>query len=143
MRRPGSKAKPPVTKGKAAYSAIPSNQFNNSDIQAVFALEYDRKVRYGGSESSFLQQLTVPGQFLRLIFVCGQADILYLYRAGQFFRAVMFRETIEVSLSYYDPKIQCSTVMTKSSHLRKICEHAKLYLWTRTDICTRRQNNRD
>ena len=114
-------------KGKAVYSAIPVNQFNNADIQEVFALEYDRKVRCGGSYSSSLQLLTVAGQFLRLIVVCGHADVLDLCKLGQLFRAVTDRETVELFLIHYDSKTQYTTVMTKELHLRKMCWHAKLY----------------
>ena len=114
-------------KGKPAYSALPLTQFNNSDVQEIFMTEYDRKVRNGGSLSSFLQMVTVAGQFLRLHIVLGYTNVKTCCEPGSLYRAVCDRESIDIFLNYYDAKGQCTTVMTKALHLRKMAEYAKVF----------------
>ena len=114
-----------AVKGKSAYSALPVCQFNNADIQEIYVTEYDRKVRNGGSHSSFLQMLTVVRQFLRLDIVLGFTLVSQTSEPGTLYRAVCDRESLDVFHNYYDVKGSCTTVMTKALHLRKVCEYAK------------------
>lgn len=116
-----------MTKGKRAYASLPITQFNNADIQEIFLTEYDRKVRNGGSYSSFLQLVTVAGQFLRLHVVLGFTEVNQCHEPGSLYRAVCDREAVDLFLNYYDARGQCTTVMTKALHLRKIAEYAKTF----------------
>lgn len=116
-----------TTKGIALYEGIPLNQFNNSDVQSIFLMEYERKTKCGGSYSSFLQLTTVAGQFMRLRVVRKLSFLNVLHKNGEMFRAVCDRETVDLFLDHYDAKSQCTTVMTKALHLKKIAEHAILY----------------
>ena len=116
-----------AVRGKPAYAALPISQFNNADVQEIYVTEYDRKVRNGGSHSSFLQMVTVAGQFLRLHIVLGFTDVKKSCDPGSLYRAVCDREALDIFLNYYDAKGECTTVMTKALHLRKISEYAKTF----------------
>ena len=117
----------PAIKGKPAYSALPLTQFNNADVQEIFVTEYDRKARNGSSSNSFAQLLTVAGQYLRLHIVLGHTDVNKCWEPGRLYKAVCDRESIDIFLNYYDAKGQCTTVMTKALHLRKMAEYAKTF----------------
>ena len=60
-----------VRKGKRAHSSVLISQCENCDVQSIFVTEYDRKVKHGESYRSYLQLVTVAGQYLRLCVVCG------------------------------------------------------------------------
>ena len=117
----------PSRKGIPMYESLPVNQFNCLDVQNIFLMEYDWKVKNSGSYNSFLQLLTVAGQFLRLRVVTGRSQLRAMWKAGEVYRAICDREVIDLFLGMYDANAQCTTVMTKALHLRKIAEHAKLY----------------
>lgn len=90
-------------------------------------MEYERKIRTGGSHESFMQLTIVAGQFMRLRVVRRLSNLKDLHKEGELFRAICDRETVDLFINHYDVRGQCTTVMTKALHLRKIAEHAVLF----------------
>ena len=71
--------------------------------------------------------VTVAGQFLRLHIVLGFTEVKNICDSESVYRAVCDREALDIFLNCYDAKGECTTVMTKALHLRKVSEYAKTF----------------
>jgi len=116
-----------VSRGKPAYASLPVNEFNNSDLREIFRLEYEVKQDSGGSIGSFKQLKLAAGQLLRLSVVRGDLLVGNCWKAGKLFSVVCNRGTVELLVDHYKMRTTSTTVMTKTLHLKKISEHARLH----------------
>ena len=118
----------PTSQGRAAYFALPLNQYNNLDLQSIYVMEYDRKVRTGCSLASFKQLLTVAGQYMRMHVMLGHVNVADVWQSGAVFRSVCDMDTLDLFFDMFEARGQGTTVVTKALHLKKLAKHAVAYL---------------
>ena len=117
----------PTSQGKAAYFALPLNQYNNMDLQSIYVMEYDRKIRTGCSLASFKQLLTVAGQFMRMYVMLGNVNVADVWETGAVFRSVCDIETVDLFFDMFEARGQGTAVVTKAPHMKKLGKHAISY----------------
>jgi len=116
-----------VRPGTSSYQSLPINEKNNTDLRQMYNIEYRPKHQSIGSHSTFQQLSIVAGQLLRISVVRGKSDVSQLWRSGQLFRVICDRNTVELLIEHFKSRTVCTTVTTKSIHLKKIAQHAKMY----------------
>lgn len=116
-----------AVRGKPLFSGLRLDEQNSSDMQRVFRLCFESKIRLGQPRGTYDQFRSAVGQYLRTYLSYFNNRVHSVCEPGQLFEAATNFQLVRVFLGHYQVRASATTVMGKAIHLRRLADEAVSY----------------
>jgi hypothetical protein len=114
-------------RGRPLFSGLRVDEENSMDMQRVYRLTFESKIRLGQPRGTYDQFRSATGQYLRT-FLSFHTDLaLEIWKPGRVFEAVSDFRLVRAFIGQYQVRASATTVMGKAMHLRRLADEAISY----------------
>jgi hypothetical protein len=105
--------------GKALFSGQCIDEYNISDMQRVYGLCFESKIKFGQLNGTYDQFRSACDQHLRtnLSYYTGRAQLAH--ESGELFQAIEDLKLVRAFIGTYQVRASATTVTGKAMHLRR------------------------
>jgi hypothetical protein len=116
-----------AVRGRPLFSGLHIDECNNSDMQRVYRLCFESKIRLGQPKGTYDQFRSACGQYLRtyLSYYTGRARLVC--ESGELFKAIEDLRLVRAFIGQYQVRASATTVTGKAMHLRRLADEAISY----------------
>jgi hypothetical protein len=114
-------------KGTPLFEGIRVDEHNSADMQRIFRLTFEAKIRLDQSRGTYSQFRSAVGQFLRTYLSRHNERVLQVSKSGGLFGAITELQVVRVFLGHFEVRASATTVQGKAMHLRRLADEAVSY----------------
>jgi hypothetical protein len=126
-RKALSESQEQTTRGTPMFTGLRVDEVNSADMERVYHLGFEAKIRLGQSRGTYDQMRSAAGQYLRAYLTYYPGKIEDVHQPGELFAAVSDLQLIRAFLGQFEVRASATTVMGKAMHLRHVTDHAVSY----------------
>jgi hypothetical protein len=116
-----------AVRGRPLFSGLHIDEYNNSDIQRVFRLCFESKIRLGQPKGTYDQFRSACGQYLRTYLSYYTSRARIACESGELFKAIGDLRLVRAFIGQYQVRASATTVTGKAMHLRRLADEAISY----------------
>jgi hypothetical protein len=113
--------------GKPLFSGLHIDEFNNADMQRIFRLCFESKIRLGQPKGTYNQFRSACGQYLRSYISFHPRRAETVCESGELFKAIEDLRLVRAFIGQYQVRASATTVTGKATHLRRLADEAIAY----------------
>ena len=114
-------------KGTPLFEGIRIDEYNSADMQRIFNLTFEAKIRLDQSKGTYSQFRSAVGQFIRTYLSRYNERVLQVCKSGGLFEAITELQVTRVFLGHFEVRASATTVLGKAMHLRRLADEAVSY----------------
>jgi hypothetical protein len=119
--------------GKPLFSGLHIDEFNNADMQRIFRLCFEPKIRLGQPKGTYNQFRSACGQYLRSYISFHPHRAETVFESGELFKAIEDLRLVRAFIGQYQVRASATTVTGKATHLRRLADEAISYFTEKID----------
>jgi hypothetical protein len=116
-----------AVRGRPLFSGLRVDEENCADMQRVYRLSFESKIRLGQPRGTYDQFRSAAGQYLRTYLSFHTDRALEMCKCGRLFEAVADFRLVRAFIGQYQVRASATTVMGKAMHLRRLADEAVSY----------------
>jgi hypothetical protein len=116
-----------AVRGRPLFSGVHIDECNNSDMQRVFRLCFESKIRLGQPTGTYDQFRSACGQYLRTYLSYYTSRARLACESGELFKAIEDLRLVRAFIGQYQVRASATTVTGKAMHLRRLADEAISY----------------
>jgi hypothetical protein len=116
-----------AVRGRPLFSGLRVDEENNADMQRVYRLSFESKIRLGQPRGTYDQFRSAAGQYLRTYLSFHTDRASKMCECGRLFEAVADFRLVRAFIDQYQVRASATTVMGKAMHLRRLADEAVSY----------------
>jgi hypothetical protein len=116
-----------AVRGRPLFSGLRIDEENSADMQRVYRLSFESKIRLGQPRGTYDQFRSAAGQYLRTYLSFHTDRALEMCKFGRLFEAVADLRLVRAFIGQYQVRASATTVMGKAMHLRRLADEAVSY----------------